>query len=210
MSVASGAISEDVARAGEHAREDVAAVRVGAERMTPGRRLARRELVVEDRVVRRRRDRGRARRRSRTRSRRADRRRSASGASRRSRSERAVARLGARRARGVGVARERAHSSAAEADARVEERVEDVGDQRHDEVDDPDHEDARGQQREVLLPRGLEDQRADPLVVEEVLDGDEARRRGSRSGRRRPRSSAGSALRSTCLRTTTPDGSPLR
>ena len=34
-------------------------------------------------------------------------------------------------------------------------------------------EDARGEERQVLLPRGLEDQRADPLVVEEVLDRDE-------------------------------------
>ena len=44
---------EHVPRAGEHAGEDVAAVRVGAERVAPGRRLARREVVVEDRVVRR-------------------------------------------------------------------------------------------------------------------------------------------------------------
>ena len=61
-----------------------------------------------------------------------------------------------------------------EPDPWVERGVEDVGDQRDDEVDDPDHEDARGQQRKVLLSRRLVDEQADALVVEEHLDGDEA------------------------------------
>ena len=51
MSVAAGAISEDAARPRKHAREDVATVRVGPEREAPLGRQARRELVVEDRVV---------------------------------------------------------------------------------------------------------------------------------------------------------------
>ena len=43
---------EDAPRPRDHAREDVAAVRVGPESVAPFGRKARRELVVEDRVVR--------------------------------------------------------------------------------------------------------------------------------------------------------------
>ena len=82
--------------------------------------------------------------------------------------------LSLRRRRCDGASTMRHIRSAPEPDPRVERGVEDVGDQRDDEVHDPDHEHAGGQEREVLLPRGLVHEQADALVVEEDLDGDEA------------------------------------
>ena len=63
---------------------------------------------------------------------------------------------------GDGAGRRRSSLGGPEADPRVEDGVEDVGDQRHDEVDDADHEHARRQQRDVLLTRRLVDEEPMP------------------------------------------------
>src|SRR3954453_14203223 len=63
---------------------------------------------------------------------------------------------------------------ASEPDPRVEDGVQDVGHQRRDEEDDADDEHRRFERREVLLRRRTEDHLADPLVVEDELDHDEA------------------------------------
>ena len=168
MSVASGAITGcRASRRGPARRRRGRSCRCRTD--DPRSAPRRREVVVEDRGRRGRRGPGTGRKRSRSRSRHAD------DDGRRSKEQaqplRACgARLGA--GRGPVVSPRRAHS-AAEPNARVEKGVEDVGDQRHDEVDEADDEHPGGQQRQVLLPRGLEDERADPLVVEEVFNGDE-------------------------------------
>ena len=55
-------------------------------------------------------------------------------------------------------------------DARVQQRVQQVGDDRRDQVHDADHEHAGLEHREVLALRGGEDQVADARVVEQRLD----------------------------------------
>src|SRR6185503_20661094 len=59
------------------------------------------------------------------------------------------------------------------ADARVEERVGNVGEQGGNEEDDADDEDAACEQREVLVVGRGEDESAHPRIVEECLDHDE-------------------------------------
>ena len=133
---------------------------------------ARRELVVEDRVVRRD-EPGEQRAEDPEADHDAPKTTVGERSSSRSRSERAI-RASLRTGRGRRRRRRAALTPCSEADPWVEDCVEDVRDQRDDEVDDADHEDAGGEQREVLLLRRLVDQPADALVVEEHLDGDEA------------------------------------
>ena len=54
----------------------------------------------------------------------------------------------------VGSSSMRRHSARRVADARVEERVGEVGEQRRDQEDDADDEHAASEEREVLLLRG--------------------------------------------------------
>ena len=60
-----------------------------------------------------------------------------------------------------------------QADARVQQRERDVGDQRHHHVDDADRQHARLEHRDVLLVGGVVGQQADAVVAEQELDDDE-------------------------------------
>ena len=74
----------------------------------------------------------------------------------------------------------------------------------------PDHEHAGGQQRQILLPGRLERQRAEALVVEQVLDGDEAADEVADTGRRSRRSSAGGRCGARACGRPRDAGSPFR
>ena len=64
--------------------------------------------------------------------------------------------------------------SGSEADPRVEHRIEDVGDQGRDEVDHADDHDTALQHDEVLVLGGDVDALADPVVVEQLFDHEQA------------------------------------
>ncbi len=152
--------SDERRRRGDH--EDVRAARRARGRACPvrsyrcrtgnrqlGGRLVR-ELVVEDRVVRVTSP-GRGRRRPRRRPRWLPITTVGERRSSRTRSERAARDLAEQALSSAPRIADLVTRHAPEPDPGVEDGVEDVGDQRHHQVDDPDHEDARRQQREVLL-----------------------------------------------------------